>query len=123
MQPQSIFSYWWFWLMIIGLILILLAAVLHLTIKDNTQWVWWIFAAGALLVLIGIVLWFVSYFNQPTCGVTEEKESSCPKVVPMPEDGPYTPKMDISMSNINLPQAQRGFTTSATEISALAPSQ
>ena len=46
----------WLWLVIIGILLILLAAIFHLAFKENTGWVWWIFVGGAVLAVLGIIL-------------------------------------------------------------------
>ena len=149
MKERSIFSYWWFWALLVGVLLILLAAILHLAFKENTQWVWWIFAAGALLSILGIIFAFVSYFHQPRCvptttEETTEKQFGCNKVSNYPSEqysnneqysspsnneyssamsSPvYSPIGTPSAATHNLPQAQRGFVTSANELSSLAPS-
>lgn len=145
MKERSIFSYFWFWLLIIGIVLILLAAILHLAFKENTHWVWWIFAAGALLAVLGIIFAAVSYFQEPKCVPGEIVESECPKVwdasprsasslaqsyIPVsetqvsmksPKSPIYSPIGTPTQANLNLPQAQRGFTTTGNELSTLAP--
>ena len=127
MKERSIFSYWWFWLLIIGTLLILLAALFHLGFKDNTQWVWWIFAGGVLLAVIGIIFAFISYYTEPKC--TPVKTGECPKIVPssLPQsDCPYAVHSPIptpSVATTNFPQAQRGFTATNLELSSLAPSK
>lgn len=144
MKERSIFSYWWFWILIVGILLILLAALLHLGLKENTTWVWWIFVAGAVLAVLGIILAVVAYYNQPKCIVTEPESAivtedhGCSRIsdnypqssleksyIPISDNemgSPvYSPIGTPSRSSINIPQAQRGFSTTSSGLSSLAP--
>ena len=136
MMQQSIFSYVWFWFLIVGVLLILLAALLHLGLKEDTTWVWWIFVAGAALALLGIIFAIVSYFNSPRCIVAEptsteefgcdnlyeSKESFIPISQSAELNSPvYSPIGTPSRSTLNIQQTQRGFTTTGSELSSLAP--
>lgn len=138
MKERSIFSYYWFWLLIVGVLLILLAAILHLGLKENTNWVWWIFVVGAVLAVLGIILSVVSYYNEPACVVepVESADFDCDDImnsspqynttIPISKTAElsspiYSPIGTPSKSTLNLPQVQRGFTTTGSELSSLAP--
>ncbi len=139
MQQPSIISYFWFWILIIGILLILLAALLHLGLKKNTGWVWWIFIAGAVLAVLGIILAIVSYYNtkcvvvQPSpitedfgCNNFSPETSVNESYIPLSSEAPvqspvYSPMGTPSRSTLNMLQTQRGFATSSSELSRLAP--
>ena len=134
MQEKSIFKQWWFWMLLIGIFSILVAALLHLGLKENTQWVWIIFGIGALLAVLGIIFALVSYFTQPRCVVANTKTDTfgCENVnmnkmstqipTPIPVVSPgCSPMRQPSMATQNLPQAQRGFMSTSNDLSALAP--
>lgn len=133
MKEPSIFSQWWFWLLIIGIILLLVAAFLHLGLKENTEWAWWIFIAGAVLAVIGIIGSFVVLARSPKCteyvaaassdasssaAVAETKPLESSSIQAPAEYQISTP----SYTDLNFPQAERGFTATSQSLDSLAMS-
>lgn len=88
MKQKSILSTFWFWLLIIGLLLILTALLIGGGMKKITGWVWVIFIIGAVLAVLGIIFAIYEWFSIQNC-VEKVVEQSCSKNVA--ETNPISP--------------------------------
>ena len=64
----------WFWLLIIGIFLILAAALLAGGLKEANGWVWGFFIAGIIISILGIILAIVEW-NRP-CKINKKYTSN-----------------------------------------------
>jgi len=178
MRQKSLLVSFWFWLLILGLILILTALLIGGGMKKINGWVWAIFIVGAVFALLGILFAIYEWFRVPQCKtLIDEKISSCNEIklsekeirnssypnyanyanefvdsnypnysnegtncpssfgetdVEIFDKTPVkietrkilkdSPLKSPTKLDLNIPQLQRGFTTSTSEISSLAPS-
>jgi Na+/melibiose symporter-like transporter len=76
---KSILTSFWFWLFIIGIALILLAALIGGGMKKVTGWIWALFIVGVVLALLGVIFAFVAIRNAKPC-VEERNELPCPNL-------------------------------------------
>jgi MFS family permease len=145
---RSIFASFWFWLLIISLITIIIAALIVAANKKTTNWSWALFTIGIVLAVLAIIFGLIEAFWVPSCG---KKKIECPPLVYQDEcqfdrmNACNSPKITScnsptimsprmmspscnsptcypSRANINLPQAQRGFIATSNNLSSLAPS-
>jgi MFS family permease len=143
MKQKSILSTFWFWLLIIGLLLILIALLIGGGMKKITGWVWAIFIIGAVLAVLGIIFAIYEWFAIQPCQI--KQEYSCPETIPEVETPcskvqvetpkiekryvkstsfipPNSPLKTPTKIQTNVPQAQRGFSTTSVDLSSIAPS-
>lgn len=147
-MSKSIFASYWFWLLAIGIIIILVAALIRTGVHENNGWIWWIFVIGLILALLGIVFGIVTWMND--CEVVTHDtlytanhvaphvhvEPAVPVIVPSYPSTPVaavnstipyqrselaSPVRAPSQISVNMPQAQRGFTATETDLASLAP--
>ena len=140
---MSIIKSFWFWLVIIGLLLILTAILIGGGMKEIKGWTWAIFIVGAVLGLLGIIFAIIAWsryvpcktscsdmksphessFSSPVYSSTNVSPSS---LYSSPNISPYSstnvsPLGTPTRVSVNLPQAKRGFSTTPFELSSLAP--
>ena len=167
---KSIFASIWFWILAIGFLLILIAALIGGGMKKINGWVWGLFIIGIILFILGIIFAFVekgcsktsdrslktcetNKMSPSKCVNFELKESSITSThhsilaspsIPFPvfaNSSPMTSgnlsSSNLSSSNLspsslspmgsptkiscNVPQAMRGFVTTSSDLSSLAP--
>lgn len=53
---MSFFTSAWFWLAVIGIILVIVAIVLYTTRKPVEWWVWAILIAGVILAVLAVII-------------------------------------------------------------------
>ena len=113
----------WFWLLIIGIFLILLAALLGGGLKDVNGWIWAIFIAGAVLAILGIIFGIVAWAKAEPCDMRNDKSSKMTPVESRSDhlSSPSSPIGTPTRVTSNVPQSQRGFATTNLNLSALSP--
>ena len=125
---DSVVKSFWFWLLIIGMALILTSILIAGGMKEMKGWTWIIFVVGAVLAVLGIIFGFVAWSKHKPC-VENSSETVCSTQI---EDcGCDTNSPSYSYSNkttpqitkvsMNVPQAQRGFSATSVNLSSLAP--
>lgn len=102
----------WFWLLITGIFLILVAALLTAGLKESNGWIWAIFILGLILSVWGIVLGVQNSEKIQTNILSPGVYTKSPEPVEAPV---------LSKPKINIPQSQRGFTASPLSLSSLGP--
>ena len=125
---DSIIKSFWFWLLIIGVLLILTAILIAGGIKQMHGWTWGLFVVGCVLAILGIIFGFIAWYRYKPCPV--EEEETCPKVI----DGcgceaeseyvttPVSSRIGTpTVVTTNIPQAKRGFATTSLTLDNLAP--
>ena len=123
---DSVIRSFWFWLLIIGVALILTAILIAGGMKEMKGWTWGIFVVGCVLAILGVIFGFIAWSKYTPCKQNEVIEHS--KV----EECSYnTPSPHYSYSNqttpeftkvpTNIPQAKKGFSTTTMNLSSLAP--
>jgi MFS family permease len=155
---KSAFNSYWFWILLLGLLLILIGALIAGGTKEFSGWVWGLFITGIIIAIIGIILGIVewnkteSYINILPCPkiVGIEENTSCNRNYSQPIISSYqhyptfqnsqnfvqnSPQFSPQLNSIqtssplstptkvttNIPQAQRGFSTTSLNLSALSP--
>ena len=123
---DSIVRSFWFWLLIIGVALILTSILIAGGMKQMKGWTWGIFIVGCVLAILGIIFAFVAWSKYTPCKEDEvnvnSKVEDCGCQVESPSysySNQVTP--EITKVSMNIPQAQRGFTATSINLSALAP--
>jgi len=126
---SSVVKSFWFWLLIIGILLILTAVLIAGGMKEMHGVTWGVFVVGCVLALLGIIFGFIAWSKYKPC---EESCLNNVEVCDSPSPSPiykYTSPINSSGSNIgtptmvsmNLPQAKRGFSATSLELNSLAP--
>ena len=140
---KNVTSSFWFWLLIIGIFLILFAALIAGGMKETNNWVWGLFVVGAVFAVLGIIFAIVEWscldtsqyvncpeLNKDECpyaNITSSPYSNVTSNVTSPgslsfeKSVSYSPIGTPTKVNMNVPQAQRGFATTDKTISSLAP--
>ena len=110
---DSVIKSFWFWLLIIGVALILTSILIAGGMKEMKGWTWAIFVVGCVLAILGIIFAFVAWSKYTPCesNPVEKKESI--------EISQQTP--EITRVSVNVPQAERGFSATSMNLSSLAP--
>lgn len=129
----------WFWFIVIGLLLMIVAALVSGGMNQTTGWTWAVFVVGAVLALIGFIWGIICWVQgNSQCGL---KGKDCGGDYPgLPENITYVPQTHIDLRSPvpqtqiyvdspnpiaiqtnNIPQSQRGFTTTSLNLSSLAP--
>ena len=114
---------YWFWLLILGVFLILLASLIAGGRKEVNGWIWGIFIAGAVLAILGIIFAIVAWsratpcYVEPACDVV----NSPSQFVPSSPSSLISPMGTPTRISSNVPQAQRGFSTTNLDLSQLSP--
>jgi hypothetical protein len=76
---KSAFESFWFWILLLGLLLILVGALIAGGTKEFSGWVWGLFIAGIVIALIGLLIGILSWnSNRATANVLP-----CPKITDM----------------------------------------
>ena len=141
---MSVFKSYWFWLLVVGLLIVILAALFTSGFQQDNGWVWWIFALGIVLIVLGIIFGLATWYgNKKECSLHNENmdnnldnldgkiDNSKSKVVtpatplPMPSapSSPVTsPLKSPTRVTINMPQVQKGFLSTTDNLATLAPS-
>lgn len=143
---MQVINSFWFWLIIIGLLLILIAILIGGGMEEINSWTWAVFILGAVLGLLGIIFAIITwsryvplkneYISSPIASSVESLHSpkshlhSSPfqSHLQSPKSHLQSPKSCYSSPigtptkvTTNIPQAKRGFTASVIELSSLAP--
>ena len=121
---DSVIKSFWFWLLIIGVALILTSILIAGGMKEMKGWTWGIFIVGCVLSILGIIFGFVAWSKYKPCqeNVENTKVEDCGCQVESPSysfSNHATP--EITKVSMNIPQAQRGFSTTSMNLSSLAP--
>jgi len=137
---MQVINSFWFWLVIIGLLLILTAILIGGGMKEIKGWTWAIFILGAVLGLLGIIFAIIAWSKYTPCGNECGDLSACDKPIKMTITSPLVSKTNTPMNSpiysnpgsafsspigtptkvtTNIPQAKRGFTASSLELSSL----
>ena len=139
----------WFWLLIIGIFLVILAGLLSGCMNETHGWMWGLFVVGVIFILIALVIALIGFVKNLKINVTETHVSPYyassmntnslnrssayePNLVTsgdnnksvyasLPVSRTVSPMATPSRSVINIPQAQRGFTATNIQISSLSP--
>ena len=127
----------WFWLVIIGLLLILTAIIIGGGMREIKGWTWGIFIVGAVLGLLGVIFAIITWsrYTPKTldCGDKPVKmtitsplasRTVIPEASPIystPTSAYSSPIGTPSKVTTNIPQAKRGFTATSSDLSVLAP--
>ena len=78
---KNVTSSFWFWLLILGIFLILFAAILAGGLQETNNWVWGLFVVGSILAVLGIIFAMIAWLNVRPC----EIEVKSPEIT----DSPY----------------------------------
>ena len=84
---MTAFSSWWFWLLLVGLILVIIGAIIKGANCEMNSWSWSFFLVGFILVLIGIALALWNWASM--ANVLENKQKVY--VAPSPAYQQYSP--------------------------------
>ena len=124
---DSIIKSFWFWLLIIGVALILTAILIAGGMKEMKGWTWGIFILGCVLAILGIIFAFVAWGrakdyveSKETCSAQIE-DCGCDAKTPFSNYTSQHSTPQITKVSTNIPQAQRGFSATSVDLSALAP--
>ena len=124
---------YWFWLLILGVFLILLAALIGGGKKEVNGWIWGIFIAGAVLSILGIIFAIVAWsratpcYVEPACDVASSPSRFVPNSpvstinTKLATSSSFSPMGTPTRIASNIPQAQRGFSTTNLDLSQLSP--
>lgn len=79
-EEQSVFGKFWFWLLIIGVILFVVA-IISLVMKKYEWWVWTLLAVGTLMLIIGGVGWAMDSAEEKGTTVAGQAREEVVRVV------------------------------------------
>ena len=128
---NSIINSFWFWLLIIGILIVLTAVLIAGGMKKMHGWTWGIFIVGCVLAIMGIIFGLIAWKRNVPC----KEEILCSKIEGC-EESPYFPMSSSSpmssnplssrigtptLVTTNIPQAKRGFATTSLTLNNLAP--
>lgn len=127
---KQVTSSFWFWLLILGAFLILLAALLGGGLKEINGWVGALFITGIVLTVLGIIFAIVAWVSFKPTECSKKEKTSCP-YSSSPSNSTFVSSSGMSQtmspigtptkSSYNIPQSRRGFATTDANISSLAP--
>jgi len=89
-HTESIFTQLWFWMIVIGIILLIIAAIDYAARREARWWTWTLLGIGAGMVILGIILGALYANRKPTYPVYAPPPGCAPKPVyaPQPSCGP-----------------------------------
>lgn len=121
----------WFWLIVVGLLLMIGSALVSGGMNKTTGWTWAVFVIGAALTVAGfiwaLVQWIISGRDPLQAALQDQGEE---KFKGLPKEVTYVPQVNVDMRSpqsqslsysIPDPQAQRGFAATSLGLSTLAP--
>lgn len=76
---KSTFQSFWFWILLLGLLLILIGALIAGGTKQFSGWVWGLFIVGIVMALIGLLIGILSWNSNKNIG----NVLPCPKITEM----------------------------------------
>ena len=142
MKQKSVISSFWFWLLIVGILLILIAAMLSGGLREVNGWIWGIFIAGVIFSILGVIFALISWSKTINTDSSHKSENihssySSPSYSSPSYSSPSYSSPSCSSSNYNspipspigtptpvnynIPQAHRGFASTNLNLSSLAP--
>ncbi len=117
---KSLIGSFWFWLFLIGILLILTSLIIGGGMKKIAGWNWAIFVVGLVFSVLAIIFALYECFKVPEVTYEEKVTTTTTTTTPI-INSPQSPFKSPTYINSNIPQAQRGFATTSSELSSLEP--